>query len=537
MYKVLIVDDEPEIRQGLRLKIDWDGLGFAIAGEASNGEEALRFLAREAVDVVLTDMNMPAMDGIAFLDACHNEYPSLRLVVITGYEDFQYAKSAVRNHARDYLLKPVTREELAEAVSKVKKELDQERQVQDREQLVRWRLTQYYKEMKEHFIVQLVRERPELDGFIRHRSRLFELEEWDFREVRFMAAALRSKDAEDADGRTGAPEQYRLPFEMLCREIAERFEGDALVFRDGHYAGFMFFVAAEDGRTPSAMAAALKDEISAFMGFEIKLGAGQSVAGFDQWRSGHLSALAAWNLPDGLSRAEARAQQGQAALPENAVRLIAKYAAQGEEAAFRREAERQLAEASRLSRPAFVKTVFQLYLTLETVAAEAGIPLKADEQLWLRPEMVLGLDTPEKAAGFLSRIVAEIAAKRAPGTDDEEASFIRAACRFIDDNYMYDINLAMISEKFNYNPSYFSEMFKAKAGKTFIQYLNETRMAHAVRLLEDTALGLWDIAELTGFTSASYFSSRFKRMYGVSPSEYRHQKGPSEKIESDVPKK
>ncbi|MGO4375034.1 response regulator, partial [Paenibacillus sp. MCAF20] len=178
MYKVLIVDDEQEIRQGLRLKIDWQSLGFQIAGEASNGKEALDCLAHEAIDVVLTDMNMPAMDGMAFLDACHEQYPTLRTIVITGYEDFHYAKSAVRNHARDYLLKPVARDELANAVTKVKQELDNERRSQDQESVTRWRLSQYYKEMKEHYIVQLVKEQPELDSFMRHRSRLFELDSW-----------------------------------------------------------------------------------------------------------------------------------------------------------------------------------------------------------------------------------------------------------------------------------------------------------------------------------------------------------------------
>lgn len=536
MYKVLIVDDELEIRQGLRLKIDWERLDFQIAGEASNGKEALDFLSNEAVDVVLTDMNMPAMDGMAFLDACREQFPTLRTIVITGYEDFQYAKSAVRNHARDYLLKPVARDELANAVTKVKEELDNERRSQDQESFIRWRLSQYYKEMKEHFIVQLVKEQPELDSFMRHRSRLFELEAWHSRGVLFMAAGLRSKRLTDSvQART--PDKFRLPFDILCREIADQFEGSVHAFRDALYPGFMFFVIAEDEEIRASISQALRDNVAAFMDFEIKLGEGQPVTGFERWKSGFLSALAAWNMPDTMDHHDAKTTAGPTLQSENTVKLMERYVMRGETETFRREVGRELEEAFRSSQPAYVKTVFQLYLMLEPIAGEAGIRLDADEQLWLRPDMVLSLDTPDKALQFLTRIADKIARLTANETGGEEAKFIQAACHFIEENYMYDLNLTMIAEKFNYNPSYFSEMFKNKVGKTFIQYLNETRMAHAVRLLEDTALGLWDIAELTGFSNASYFSSRFKRMFGASPSEYRQRNNASVKIDSDIPNK
>src|SRR5690606_34991126 len=92
---------------------------------------------------------------------------------------------------------------------------------------------------------------------------------------------------------------------------------------------------------------------------------------------------------------------------------------------------------------------------------------------------------------------------------------------FIDTNYMYEITLPNLAEKYNYNPSYFSELFKQKVGISFIQYIAEVRMKQACRLLEDSNLGLGDIAELTGFSNPSYFSSRFKKIFGVSPTDYR----------------
>lgn len=279
MYRVLIVDDEPEIRHGLRLKVDWEALGLSIAGEAENGSEALARLETEAFDILVTDMNMPVMDGTVLLDACSELYPSLRLIVLSGYEDFRYTKAAVKSRARDYLLKPVARDELIQVLTKLKQELDAERASQDEQTALRRRLSPAY--------------------------------------------------------------------------------------------------------------------------------------------SGHTQ----------------------------------------------RDRQRQK-----------------------------------------------GSD------------------------DDPERTVLQAACRYIDEHYMYDLNLTQMAQRYKYHPTYFSERFKAQSGKTFIQYLTDVRMSHAVRLLKDTALNLWDIAELTGFSNASYFSSKFKKVYGLTPSDYRQQKAP-EKIDSEDPKK
>lgn len=193
MYRVLIVDDEPEIRQGLRLKADWAGLNLSVIGEAGNGMEAMERLACEAVDIVITDMNMPVMNGVSFLEDCRRLYPELKLIVITGYEDFHYARAAVRNQARDYLLKPVAADELMAVLQKVKEELDRERNDRDQQAVIQWRLSQYYMEMKEHFLVQLVKEDVEQVDALKERAALFELGEWDLTGIHVATAGLRER--------------------------------------------------------------------------------------------------------------------------------------------------------------------------------------------------------------------------------------------------------------------------------------------------------------------------------------------------------
>jgi two-component system response regulator YesN len=534
MYRVLIVDDEPEIRQGLRLKVDWESLGFQIAGEAANGTEALERLANEAIDVVLTDMNMPVMDGISFLDACREQYPVLRLIVITGYEDFQYAKAAIRSQARNYLLKPVARDELTEALANVKKELDEQRRHRDEEAFIRWRLSQYYKEMKEQFIVRLVKDEPDSLRLDRDRSRLFELDSWDNKTVRFMTVGLQERaDAAASPERT--PDKFRLPLEAICRECAEPFHDEVHVFRDANYPGLMHFVLPDNEERRKAFAEALSRNVSAFLGFELAIGVGRPVTGFGQWKEGYTASLLDWSLQGSGLPEDLRHSACQAALPEETVKVIVRYLSRGEREAFEQAVRRELQEAIGMSKARFYKVIFQLYLAIESVAYDARVPLESGDQLWLRPEIALSFDSAEKAVRFLNRLALKIVHRLKSESGEADSSLIKAAQKFIDENYMYDLNLTMIAEKFNYNPSYFSEMFKSKVGKSFIQYVNEVRMEHAVRLLEETTLSLWDIAELTGFSNASYFSSKFKRMYGMTPSDYRQRA--SVKFESENPKK
>lgn len=121
MLKVLIVDDEPFILQGLSVIIDWNSEGFEVAGKASNGLEALKFLREENIDLVIADIKMPEMTGIELLEKVRKEKISdAFFVILSGYSDFEYARRALQNECLDYILKPVGQEELIKVLQKVR---------------------------------------------------------------------------------------------------------------------------------------------------------------------------------------------------------------------------------------------------------------------------------------------------------------------------------------------------------------------------------------------------------------------------------
>ncbi|AEI40710.1 helix-turn-helix domain-containing protein [Paenibacillus mucilaginosus] len=523
-YSVMIVDDEPEIRLGLRLKVEWDSPDLTVACEAANGMEALGKLAGEAVDIVITDMNMPVMNGVSFLESCHELYPGLKLIVITGYEDFHYARAAVRTHARDYLLKPVSQEELTAALRKVVRELDEEKSRQVQQEKVQWRLSQDYKEMKEHFLTGLVKEEGLDERAVTERSKWFELEAWAGRKVRFVTAGLRERGGAPL-GEERTPDKLRTPFELLCREYAQTYPAQPLpVFRDGSYPGLMHFIAPAEPGAAEAFAEGLRKCAGAHLAFEPAVGIGGEAEGFGAWKEGYMSSLVAWNMAGSHVDAGSREHPDtRAEGAEDTAKVIRRHLIRGELDSFAWAVRRELEDAIRHSRGHLVKRIFGLYLLLDAIGSAGGVQLDSADQLWVRPDKVLALDTVEKAAAFLTGIGRRIQEGMGEKPEDAEGSVIRAAKAFIEANYMYELHLTMLAERFNYNPSYFSELFKAKVGKTFIQYVTEVRMAQALKLLEESELSLWDIAELTGFSNPSYFSSKFKKMYGVTPSEYRQK--------------
>lgn len=120
LMKVMLVDDEPFILQGLSVIIDWEKEGFEIVKKASDGEEALAYLRENEVDLIITDIRMPKINGIELLETVRNEKLSGAYVfILSGYNDFKYAQAAIRYSAMEYILKPVQKEQLLEDIRRV----------------------------------------------------------------------------------------------------------------------------------------------------------------------------------------------------------------------------------------------------------------------------------------------------------------------------------------------------------------------------------------------------------------------------------
>ncbi|MGO4376007.1 response regulator, partial [Paenibacillus sp. MCAF20] len=187
-------DDEAGVRGSIKAKIDWQAAGFRIDAEASNGEEALALLMnRPLPDVLLTDIRMPQMDGIALIDACKRLYPSLKIVVLSGYSDYVYMQAAIQAGVKDYLLKPVGRKELSELLAKLAAEIETEQAGERLRYADRMQREQQLQELQEQLLLRLVKEQFLGQSMIRERLEQLHMSSLadERRYVRFVTAEMR----------------------------------------------------------------------------------------------------------------------------------------------------------------------------------------------------------------------------------------------------------------------------------------------------------------------------------------------------------
>ncbi len=127
MYKFLMVDDEEIVRRGFSRKIDWEGLGFQFLDPCVDGEQAIEAIANLRPDVVMTDIYMPRVDGLAVAEYIAERHPDIVIIILSGYDEFEYARKAIRSKVFEYVLKPVTSRDLNGLLARLKAKLDADR--------------------------------------------------------------------------------------------------------------------------------------------------------------------------------------------------------------------------------------------------------------------------------------------------------------------------------------------------------------------------------------------------------------------------
>jgi len=156
MYKVFLVDDEIVVREGIRTSFPWDSSGFVLAGEAPDGEIALSLLREIKPDILITDIRMPFMDGLALSREALAFMPSLKIIILSGYDEFTYAREALTLGVKEYLLKPVSAQELENALRRVSLQIDEDRRLHADLQAVRKQLELSSGLMKEQFLREVL---------------------------------------------------------------------------------------------------------------------------------------------------------------------------------------------------------------------------------------------------------------------------------------------------------------------------------------------------------------------------------------------
>lgn len=537
MYKILLVDDESQVRKGLKAKIGWEEHGFEICGEAANGIEALESIALLKPDVVITDVRMPMMDGIELLRKCGEMNSSVRFIVLSGYEEFNYVKAAMKYGAIDYLLKPVIRKELLEQLNQIKQELDEEKRMLAHKNDLKRQLNRSIHFRKEQFWLQAVRgaTRENINEWLEEANLLgiTNVLQEDAH-IRFVTVQIR--DIRESMAGTSPDNLLLLAAYFMTSELLHLWGEEAYVFRDPAALELLQLVFhckwADDDSLEQWLTTEYQLQLEKMLRIRVQLGIGILVCGPGEWRKGYLSSRVNWmqQAPPDLYSTVHNNRKNQSMewfdlLPITEKQLTAAIM-EGDIESFQR-ALRPIFEADvPMSLQDLSMRMLRLLLYIDTMAMKSGCQLEEVQQVLSGlPESIWEYQSPDKAEQFFvslaRRLIQHI--QQEPQTSGYEV--VMQVVAYLENYYFEeDLTLTSMAQRFHLHLTYLSELFKKITGENYSDYLTDLRISKAKELLNDPLLKISDIAELVGFSNSNYFSQVFRKATGISPVEFRRQK-------------
>ncbi|MEH7387976.1 response regulator [Bacillus sp. JJ1521] len=526
MIKVLIIDDEIQIRKGLRLKVNWEKEGFEIVEEASNGKEALGILEKTDIDLVITDMRMPIMDGVELAKRCHIEYPHVKIVVLSGYSDFDYVRNSLKQGVKDYLLKPVAPDELEESLRKIREEIKEENKKQAELDRMNLLANLHLQEMQEQYILYLVKEERLQPDIVKERLKQLQLEELLNENAKVQFITVEMREYSDPI----KLEELKLPFQMLCREIAQEQEGTYL-FNDPNYANMVQFLLIINSNTQTStstfqLVKRIQQSITKYLRVDTVIGIGNVVNGLTEYRTGYISSLLAWSQSQIGAKSQVIDQtvtrEEVFDFSPNIEKRLTNAIENADMLAFKENIQSILGGIKNQSVLSFSFIANHVLFLLGSLAKKYDVETNdINNAVWNCQQNIWKLNSQYKVKEDLI-LLAQLIMERVRQTRFSNKAIIDSVRNYVDLHYASEISLTTLSNLFHINSAHLSETFKHHVGKNFSDYLVNLRMEKAAELLKDNQLKIIDVANLVGFSSSGYFSTVFKKHYGQTPIEFRN---------------
>ncbi|ASA26092.1 response regulator transcription factor [Paenibacillus donghaensis] len=507
MLKVLIVDDEPWVLEGLRTMIDWGEYGFEVCAEALNGSDALRLIQEHQPDLVLTDINMPVINGLELIAQIHElMVKPPRFVILSGYDDFEYARVALRQRVNEYLLKPIDDEEIESLLDRLSTVINDENASSQ----------QHHK--KRAFIVKNI------------INRLIQGEYNESLELLSRNLMKLNNDSE----LLCILMKSTSPVTDFNQQINEYFpEGSACLFQDG--AGRTGIIVQADSISSENVDAAvyqIRRDLEKHMQEPAIVAVSDRLIGLRTIQELYSQSLEVWKLKYQKEKSgvfyykELRNIKNGNELEEQGFeQLLAKVQVNDElqiqasvKAIFASYSERQF------SIEAVQALVAHLELTICRLIAEMkGDPNRIMKKLQAEFGNLGELSDYFLLRNYVHRLCQQTAGYLSELKRQNEGDTIYNVIRYVDHEFRNKLQLQELARQFHMNSTYLGQLFRKKTGQSFNEYVNGKRIEEAKTLLKRTQLKIFDIAVQVGFSNADYFIDKFKMSVGVVPSAYKNE--------------
>ena len=517
MYQLILVDDEAIIREGISRVVPWGKNGFQLAGLFEHGQQALSYLEENPVDLIITDINMPKMDGLTLSRIIAERFPRTMVLLLSGYDDFEYAQEALKNQVRDFLLKPITAGELGEVLERIRDELDRSREQEHRQELMQQRLEQSFPLLRERFLYRLVSGRLVRENFLRRRDffQWRDLESW------YQVVVINIPESWDDLDRITLSENLKTDTAF----------GDEVFFNREEDIVLLFQGTDREELENKSLAAAEKAfiHVSRLDLEQVSAGCGEVVDSTFRLQGSYRGACTALDYSKvlGLSQIISindirdRKRISLEGFSTIAQELTLALRTAGSEAAgdaldkifcFFEEHYLTMSEASGY--------LVRLHFLLIQFLHEMDLIQAGEQDPLFDPPGNLG--SLHQAKNYFRRVLDRIEEIVRSRRHDAVLSRVDKAKTIIAEHFCSSkFCLNDICEELYLSTSQFSILFKEGTGQTFVEYLTAYRIEQAKKLLKTTDLKGYEIAEKTGFSDPRYFSIVFKKMTGLTAMEWR----------------
>ena len=533
MFKVFLVEDEIVVREGIRKNIPWDAYGFIYSGDAPDGELALPLIRQIQPDLLITDIKMPFMDGLALIELVRKELPRTKVIIISGHDDFSYAQQAMSMGVEQYLLKPIVKAKMVEILTALYKKMEAEQQQQEYLARFQREVQEYETFARRRFFEQIV-----TGGLsvleISETAKSLDIDV----NAPFYNIVLFSLNSVGCDG--SAPQSYMDALAVIQDQfrhyIADHPELILFIWNVTTYA--VIVKGGQDDITRNtddciknirSFCAMADSDINWYIAYGTPVSRLGSIPTCFTEASRVLSYR--YLCPDEhiLSEASIRdyPKKGEKVADADTIGIdqerIYNFLGNGTIDEIDRFIDQllQSAEGEDVSLPLFCR-----YLTMTVYFAAVeyldSIGSRADSFWSLELRQNDSVSTPDEARQYMRQVMVQAIELRDRESKRQQSDLMNQVFEFIEGHYREEsISLDRVAKKVNISPNYFSTIFSQEVGLTFIEYLTGKRIEEAKYLLRQTDKRSGEIAFAVGYKDPHYFSFVFKKVTGFTPSEYR----------------
>lgn len=534
MYKVLLVDDEALTREAIGENIPWGKLGFELVASCENGRDAMEVIRQKKPDLVLTDICMPYVDGIELAKYIFENCPDTKTIIISGYDEFEYAKQAVRYQVMEYILKPITPSELTEVLLKAKARLDEARTERTTLKKLKGAYQSNRPLLRGRFLNSLLR------GDERRENLEEKMKDLDVSlPGSFYNTAIVTGDdlLPFLDRYPGVREELaQFSIYNITQELIEQ-RKLGVVFQNMDASTVVIFHGDNkkelDERTETALTEVQKT-VRELLFIDTTAGVGEDVPDIMKLYQSFEKAKAAlelrWLLGGSRILWSEMLDASKSApidVPHWAERVLAGVKA-GNTEIIEKEV-RGFAQELRERRTNRTRSIIYMQNLLLSVINSADLEEEQENEIYKEEkELMNRLYTYERLRDMSTDIIAICGHLSRLLNEQRDSYGKKQAARaqeYIERSYMNsDVTLNSVCTYLAMSTSYFSTMFKTHTGETFIEALTKKRMEKAKQLLENTSKRAYEVAEEVGFSDPHYFSVAFKKATGKTPTEYAKEK-------------